>query len=117
MVNETARRVAGVNRSARLPVLHATAGLLSAHNSFVQQCAAVLDLGMRAQDSCSQEHLIKWTEEVYGLDGRGTRVISVSAPEGLLPLRIYRFPFYDFDLQESWLLCVLGGRTRPGSKA
>ena len=63
VVHELARRVAGVSRSARLPVLHAATGSLSAQNFYVQHCAAAVDLSERCQQFDSREHFQVANEE------------------------------------------------------
>ena len=108
MVNVMARKVAGAGRSARLPVLHATAGVLSVKNLYIQQCAAFVDLGLRANNGSFQESLAGWTGRMYGVSAWDPKVVPVSVPEGLLAPRFHRMPFYDFDLQERWLVCELG---------
>ena len=107
VVNELARRVAEVSRSARIPVLLATAGFLSARNVYVQRCAAVLDLGLRAQNGSLQSRLDGWTQQLYGVDSWEAQILPLTPPEGLLPPRIHYMPFYDLDMQEFWCHCVL----------
>ena len=51
VLNVPARKILSVGRSAGLPVLHATAGVLSEHNPYLQQCASLTDLSLRAEGS------------------------------------------------------------------
>ena len=48
-VNILARRVFGVNRTARLPILHALSGMISIRNLYPQRCALLLDLAIESK--------------------------------------------------------------------
>ena len=106
-LNVLARRVAGVSRAARIPVLHAAAGLLSVRNLYVQQCAALLDRSLRAVNSWIQERMEQWTEEQYGVTGWKAEALPLEMGAETGPGRVYRMPFFDLDLQEGWFFCVL----------
>ena len=68
-VNVVARKVAGVSRSARLSVLRATTGFLSAHHLCIQHCANLFGLGLSAQNSSSQRRLEDRARQLFGVDG------------------------------------------------
>ena len=108
VIHVMARRVAGVSRSARLPILLAATGFQSAHNIYAQHCAATLDLALRAENSSIQRRLNAWTCAIYGIDSWETRVNLLTVPSDAMPPRLYRVPFYDLDMQEQWLVTVLG---------
>ena len=42
LLNVMPRKILGVTRTARIPILHAVSGALSAHNLFIQHCASML---------------------------------------------------------------------------
>ena len=56
-----ARRIAWVDRTARLPTLHATVGLLSAHPVFATAGAQRLDRAVRAYRCAVPSRLYEWT--------------------------------------------------------
>ena len=112
ILNVLPRRVAGESRSARILVLHATAGLISVHNLYVQQCDALLDRGLRAENGSIQNRIARWTQEQFGITGWRAAVLPLEVEGGIVPTRIYRMPFFDFDLQECWYFCVLNETPR-----
>ena len=60
VVNVVARKVLGVGRSARLPILHATAGAQAMRNLYTQRCAELVDAALRASASSIQNRLKTW---------------------------------------------------------
>ena len=77
------------------------------HNLYVQQCAALLDRSLRAVNSSIKERIEQWTEAQFEVPGWKVEVIPLEMGEELGPGRVYRMPFFDFDLQEGWFFCVL----------
>ena len=65
VVNVAARKVLGVSMSARLPALHATAGLKSARNLLQQHSAEMLDSTLRVTNSTAQDRLKTWSRKAY----------------------------------------------------
>ena len=61
IINPTAPRVVGPGRSARLPVLLATAGLRSVQNAYLQQSATTLDAVLRAYGTSVLKRILSST--------------------------------------------------------
>ena len=106
MVNVPARRVIGVGRSARLPVLHATAGILSARNLYAQHCADMVGHTLRAEGSSVQTRVMGLMCQAYQLQSWGLPA-QVRVPGSPLPSRVYCRRFFDMDLWELWFCDVL----------
>ena len=62
-INITARRVLWVTCSARLPTLHASAGVKSIHNQYLQRCGELLDSALRAEASSIQDRMQDWVQK------------------------------------------------------
>ena len=106
VINPMARKVLGTGISARLPTLHATAGVKSMRNIFAQHCAELLDSSLRATKSTIQRRLPPWTANVYGVEDWEVATMLFK-PEVSPPPRIFQFAFYDCDVAESWRFRVL----------
>ena len=59
-INVVAREVLGVDRTARIPILYAMSRVMSSRNLYIQHCAAIVDLGLRAENSTLQSRLQHW---------------------------------------------------------
>ena len=66
-------------------MLHPTAGVLSARNQYIQQCASVLDRALRAHRSCIQAHATRRLGEVFGVGGWRPEVKVEAVDEIPLP--------------------------------
>ena len=106
VVNVLARKVIGVGRSARLPVLHATAGILSAHNLYAQHCADMVDHTLRAEGSSVKERVMGLVCQAYQLQ-HWELAARECIPSTPLSPRVYRRRFFDMDLREQWFCDVL----------
>ena len=54
---------------ARIATLVATAGLISAHNLYMERCARFLDMALRAHNSSVPPCIDAWTYGVFAVDG------------------------------------------------
>ena len=106
ILNVMARRTTGVARTARIPVLHATAGILSAHNLFIQQCASMVDLSLRATGASVQARVSRWMECMYGVSTWKTTGVVFDV-RGRLPERVGELRYLDFDMRETWIVQLL----------
>ena len=101
VVNVLVRRVCGVGRSARLPVLHSTAGLLSVHNLYIQRCAETVMAAMKAEASSIQARVVRHVEEAYGMPSWDSDRVAYR-PSRPLPGRVVEHRFWDVDMTEYW---------------
>ena len=105
VIHVMARRVVGVSRSARLPVLLAAAGFLSAHNLFIQHCATTMDPSLRAEYSSVQSRLARLLGRIYGVASWEPKVEPLVLQEGMLPPRMYRVPLMTLTCRSSLQCC------------
>ena len=106
ILNVMARMTTGVTRSARIPILHAVAGILSMHNLYIQQCASMLDLVLRASRSTIENRIRRWLARTYDVEAWEATAISFVV-EDQIERRIGELQYLDFDVQETWLIQVL----------
>ena len=114
VLNIMARKISGVPRTARVSVLRAVSGALSAHNLFIQHCALMVDLGLRASGSTLQRCLNSWLCRIFGVRSweAGTRELTLPPN---LPPHIARLRYLDFDVSESWGARTLESTPQPPS--
>ena len=87
VINVAARRILGVNISARLPTLLAPAGLKSIRNFYRQHCAEVLDSAFRVANSAIRGRLLPQSVRMYGATSWSSE-INVLSPDPPLQPRI-----------------------------
>ena len=109
VLNVMARKIIGVNRTARVPVLHAVSGILSVHNLFVQHCASMLDLSLRASNSTIQTRLQGWLCRVFRMPTWEPGVQELCLPDSIPP-HIAELRYLDVDVGESWRFRLLPSR-------
>ena len=102
VVNVLARRILGVGPSARLPVLHAVAGVESMNNLYVQNCAAMLNIALRAERSSLQTRMNRWLCRAYEVRSWRSHPEILAPPATLIP-QIGRLRFLDYDINECWV--------------
>ena len=106
IINVLARKITGVGPSARLPVLHALAGVETAHNMFTPQCAKMLNLSLRADKSSIQQKVKCWLSGAYGVSSWTPAMMILEAPNGATP-QIGRLRYLDCHVAEHWCFQVL----------
>ena len=109
IVNVLARRICGVASTARIPVLLADAGALSARNLYQQHCAAMVDLALRAENSCIQNRLSHKLETEYQVESWDTRFEAYAQETSQSP-RLIQHRFWGKDIKKEWYFRVLGSR-------
>ena len=101
LTNVAARRILGIGRSARLIVLHAVAGVQSAHNLFLLNCAFSIDRGLRAGRSSFRESLLDKLEKLYRISGWHVNTVELEGFTSVVR-RISMEDIRDFEIQEKW---------------
>ena len=109
VLNVMARKIVGVNRTARVPILHAVSGILSIHNLFIQHCASMLDLSLRASNSTIQTRLHNWLCQVFKISAWEPGVRELCLPVSV-PSHIAELRYLDVDVGESWCFRLLPSR-------
>ena len=106
VTNVLARKICGVGQAARLPILHAASGTMAVHNLFIQRCAEMLNIALKAENSSIQQRLRRWLGKAYGVETWEATVQTLEVPQELLP-QIGRLKYLDYEVQENWVFNVL----------
>ena len=96
ILNVLARMTTGVARSARIPALHAFAGILSMRNLYIQQCASMLDLVLRASNATIESRIRQWLMRMYGVKTWEATAVSFVVGDQA-GSRVGELRFLDFD--------------------
>ena len=75
IVNVLVRRILGVNRTARLPILHALSGMMSIRSLYTQNCALMVDLVMRKTNGSPVAPAVQGRNEEAKSGNSGTKPI------------------------------------------
>ena len=109
IINILARKIVGAGPSARLSVLRAIAGVESSHNMYIQQCAKMLNLILRADRSSVQAKMEGWLGGACSVVSWAPRMEVLEIPEGTEP-QIGRLRYLDYQVAENWCFQVLENR-------
>ena len=106
ILNVFARKILGVSRTARIPILHAALGVISAHNLFIQHCASMVDLGLRASHGTLQSRLDNWLCGGSDMPSWEVDTHKLQLPLSFPP-HVAELRYLDFDGGESWRFQML----------
>ena len=106
VVNILARKIAGVARSARLPVLHMAAGVVSYRNLYIQNCGQMVDHVLRAGNSSIKKRIGHCVCQAYQVEDWTIQAVQFKTNK-TLTTRTYCRKFFDVNLQEFWTVNIL----------
>ena len=104
--NISARRVLGMNPTARLETLFSTSDLLSTRNLYLRSCAMLLDRSLRAPNCDIQERLSRSTQDIYKTRSWVSMPTMLSLPT-LVESRTFTSDHTEQLVYESWLSNLL----------
>ena len=106
ITNIAARRITGVGRSARPMVLHFVAGVSSAHNMFVPDCAYSVDRELRAEGSTVRTWMVERTAGIFGRKDWNKGQAELEDTPGVRPIR-GRQGICEEGIRENWFFTIL----------
>ena len=83
--NIVARRIVGVDKTARLEVLHMVAGVMTVRNKYLQHCGLMVDRTLRGHNGVAQQEMQEWVNAKYGMKDWNTAEEAVDQEELLMP--------------------------------